>query len=352
MKAFFIPFDNNNPYQRELANSLRIYGVEIQFIEYVVNRLFPILIEVIEKGRPDIIHLHWTDPFFWGKSRATSILTFIRFVFELLLLKILRVKLVWTVHNLFTHEKRYLTLEKYFHRICCLLLYDKIIVLSSFTVKAAIDAYELPERLRTKFTLIPHGHYINSYRNKISKIKARDRLQITEEKIVFLYFGQIRPYKGIFRLIEEFKKISDSHSMLLIVGKTLTDALKYELEDDCQGYGQIKTFLQFVPDDEIEVFMNASDIVVLPFNEILNSGSVILAMSFGKAIICPNIGSIPEILDENGSFLYNPNDRSGLFNALNQALKSNIISMGQYNYHKVKSFDWHQVAQETYEVYK
>ncbi|MBN1472362.1 MAG: glycosyltransferase [Syntrophaceae bacterium] len=352
MKVFFIPFYSGNPYQHALADALRTKGVEVKYIEYITNRLFPILRMVVVNGVPDIVHLHWTDCFLIGKSRTISILKFFHFAFELCLLKILGVRLIWTVHNLFSHEKRHPILEKYFHRICCMKLYEKIIVMSSFTVNAAIEAYKLPERFRAKFTLIPHGHYINSYRNKISKDEARDKLSIKKEKSVFLYFGHIRSYKGIFYLIEEFKKISDPCSVLLIVGKALTETLKSEVEKSCLGYEKIKLFLNFVPDDEVEIFMNASDVVVFPFQEILNSGSVILAMSFGKAVICPHMGSIPEIMDEKGGFLYDPNDELGLFDSLNLALQSDLPSVGRYNFQKAKSFDWDQIAQETYAIYK
>jgi len=352
MKAFFIPYYSNNPYQRILADSLRGYGVEVKYIKYIPNRIFPLLRAARLYGIPDIVHLHWTDRFMLGKSTILSILKFIHFFLELLLLKILGVRLIWTIHNISNHEKRHPTLEKHFQRICCMLLYNKIIVMSSFTVNAAFQNYKLPEHLRIKFTLIPHGHYINSYRNKISKAEARNKLGISHEKKVFLYFGQIRSYKGIFYLIEEFKKLSDSQAILLVVGKTSTESLRHEIENFCHGYNQIKTFLRFVPDNEVEIFMNASDAVVLPFQDILNSGSVILAMSFGKAIICPKMGSIPEVMDKNGGFLYNPREESGLQNAIHQALNADLMTPGQYNYQKATSFDWNQIAKKTHEVYE
>lgn len=74
---------------------------------------------------------------------------------------------------------------------------------------------------------------------------------------------------------------------------------------------------------------NAADVVVFPFEEIVNSVSVILAMSYGKAVIAPDMGSMPGTTDKKGSFFYDRNDKSGLFNALNKALNFNLISMGK-----------------------
>lgn len=352
MKILFMPFYRDNPYQIELANALRGYGVETKFVNLSRKRLFPILRTVFQNSRPDIIHLHWTGAFLVTRNRAASILKACLIILEFLILKIIGISIVWTVHNLFDHEKINPEIEKYFNYICCTGIYDKIIVLSSFSVEAAIKAYRLPNHLRDKFIIIPHGHYIKSYNNNISKNQARDKLGLSAENIVFLYFGLIRPYKGILYMVEEFKKVLNSRARLLIAGNPKSDILKHELERCCKGHKLIKIYPKFIKDDEIEIYMNAADIVVLPFNDILNSGSVILAMSFGKAVICPKLGAIPEIIDEKGGFLYDPDDKSGLLKAMNEAIKSDLFSMGQNNYEKVKSFDWERIAEKTYGVYK
>jgi len=61
----------------------------------------------------------------------------------------------------------------------------------------------------------------------------------------------------------------------------------------CDNDKRIKVFLDFIPDNDIQIYMNAADIIVLPYLDILNSGVAILAMSFGKPVIAPRTGSIP-----------------------------------------------------------
>lgn len=352
MKVFFIPFYKDNPYQLDLANALNLYGVEVKLIENIEGRIFPFLRTIVKNGRPDIIHLHWTSLFLLGRNGIISVIKSIFFLFELCILKLLGIRLVWTVHNLFNHEKVDPVIEKNVHHICCIILYDKIITLSSLSIEAIMHAYQLPDRIKNKISVVPIGNCINSYNNKITKDQARDRLGIENSKIVFLFFGLIRPYKGVIYLIEQFKRISDPKALLLIAGKPKPDGFKYEIESSCSDHNQIKTYLKFIPDNEIEIYMNSADIIIFPFQEILNSASLILAMSFGKAVISPNLGSIPEIIDEKGAFLYYPKNESGLLNAMNEALKSDLFSMGQSNYDKVKSFDWPTIANKTYEVYK
>ena len=97
--------------------------------------------------------------------------------------------------------------------------------------------------------------------------------------------------------------------------------------------------------------MKSADVLVLPYDDVLTSGSVLLSMSFGKPIIAPRIGCIPEVLDDQGSFLYYPNEEEGLLQAMQRALEANLDMMGQYNYNKARSFDWKGIAKQTYEVY-
>lgn len=67
-----------------------------------------------------------------------------------------------------------------------------------------------------------------------------------------------------------------------------------------------------IDDFVLKDYMKAADVMVLPYRDIINSGSAILGMSFGKAIIAPHLGCIPEILKSEGGILYDPNDKNGL----------------------------------------
>lgn len=351
MKVLFIPFYHENPYQKNLADALKCIGVNVISVNYTPGHLFPILKTAITNWKPDIIHLHWTDRLLLAKSRPLNILKSLRFIFELCLIKFLGIKLVWTVHNLFNHEEKAPILEKYFHRFLCLYFYNQIIVMSASGVKSIIKAYRLPNTIKIKINIVPHGHYINNYRNIITKNQAREKLSISENSTVFLFFGIIRPYKGVLSLAEDFSKIISPDKLLIIAGKPSTKFLENMLMEYSRRYNQIKTYLHFIPDNEIEIYMNAADAVVLPFQDILNSGSTILAMSFAKAVIAPNIGCIPELIDKGGGFLYNPNRKSNLANAINEAQTSDLLSMGLHNYNKVITYTWEDIARRTKSVY-
>ena len=76
-------------------------------------------------------------------------------------------------------------------------------------------------------------------------------------------------------------------------------------------------------------------------------------MSFGRAIVTPHLGCMPEILAKEGGILYDPNDKNGLLEAMKLALasKSQIKQMGESNFELAKSMDWKDIAASTGKVY-
>lgn len=350
MRALFLPDGTkSNPYQRELAQALERYDVHVT-LGNGVSRL-PILGAIRAHGKPDVLHLHWTHGFMVADSSAKTIIKAFRFLVELFIVRCLGIKIVWTVHNLLEHERRHPRLELFFNRIL-IRFYDQLIVHCSFAQEAVIQTYRLPDRLKSKISVIPHGHYIDSYENQITQEQARTKLGLGKEDIAFLYFGQIRPYKGVPQLIDAFQKLKSLRARLLIVGKPVNEAIRAELMARSQSDDRIRAFLKFVPDEEVQLYMNAADVMVLPYQDILTSGGALLAMSFGKAVIIPNIGCVPEVLDSQGGFLYDPNEGKGLLKAMERALEADLAAMGQHNFDRAKDLDWDGIAQKTVEVYR
>ena len=76
-------------------------------------------------------------------------------------------------------------------------------------------------------------------------------------------------------------------------------------------------------------------------------------MSFGKAVIAPSLGCFPEVIDNIGSFIYNPNERDGLFYAMKKFLSDNldIKKMGEHNLSLAKKFSWNKMAYKTNYIY-
>lgn len=344
MKTVFIPdYRKDNSYQSNLSNSLSKKGVYVYFEGRVIKSVLD--------SMPDILHIHWTYPFLIAKSRFGTIVKSVKFICELLLLKSFGIKIIWTVHNIVDHEGKFKSTELFFNKLL-IKLCDKLIV---HCQSAKTEIMKMYDKEDSSIEVIPHGSYIGLYENMITREDARRKLNIDIDDKVILYFGQVRPYKGIPELIDVFKRLKDEKCKLLIVGKPLNDEIRENIINSCIGNSNIINILKFVPDDDIQIYMNAADVVVLPFKDILTSGSAILSMSFGRPIIIPISGCMSDTIDEKWNFMYSRTEEDGLFKAIRRSLNMEVASldnMGKHNLRLAEQLSWDNIANKTYDVYK
>ena len=184
-KVVHVPYSTRNPYQKLLGDNLEKLGLKI--IGAQSHHLFHIsflnttfLTILIKYWKPDIIHLHWHHSFLIEtRSRFKTVVKSIISLLQILFLKLLRVKLVWTVHNLKMHENTHRDLEKSFTRILAQL--SDVIIAHCQTAKAKYQKNLISEKTQ-KIVIIPHGNYIDYYPNSISKEKARNKLNLSRIK--------------------------------------------------------------------------------------------------------------------------------------------------------------------------
>lgn len=340
MNVIFIPdYRNTNSYQTNLSCHLAKQGVNVYF-DYEILR------PVIKFWKPDILHVHWPRPYLKTDSRFMAIIKSTYFICQLFLLKALGIKIVWTVHNITDHEGKFKKLNTLFYRILARSC-DKLIIHCP-SIKTEIKKLYKDARA----TVIPHGNYIYQYKNTITDSEARTVLNLNMDDTIFLYFGQVRPYKGISELITTFKILNCRQTKLLIVGKPLDNKIKSDIKNSCKDNRNIIDILEYIPDDDIQLYMNAADIVVLPYKDVLTSGAAILAMSFGKPIIAPSIGCITDTLDNKGSFLYTGDNLSEAMRSVLRIDRETLLDMGKHNLKLVEKFGWSIVAKKTYDTYQ
>jgi glycosyltransferase involved in cell wall biosynthesis len=275
----------------------------------------------------------------------------ISFIGQIILIKAYGKKVVWTVHNLKNHEGKHESLEIFFSSVLAHCV-DAIIAHCQSAKREISKIYKV--RNKGKIVVIPHGNYLTIYKNDVLRDKSKTRLNVSPGDLIFLFLGHIRLYKGVLELIESFRRIDGNCSKLIIAGKLEDQELAALMKKKVNGNTNIRLIPEFIFDDEIQIYMNAADIVVIPYRNILTSGAAILAMSFGKAIIAPKIGCLQDILDNSGSFLYDPVEKDGLLNALREAMGSRekVREMGHHNLDLAKKLSWRDIASTTFEVYK
>ncbi|WP_223280032.1 glycosyltransferase family 4 protein [Nostoc sp. PA-18-2419] len=353
IKSIFLPkaFVEGNPYITQLTNNLETVGIELALpsLSSSTTFFFPL---VFLREKADFVHLHWLDPFFTYPNQF-NLLKLLIVVFQLVLLKLFGIKIVWTVHNLKNHE----SINFIYDRIYSIVigeLSNAIITHCQVAKEQVVKEFYI--RNKQKVFVVPHGNYIDFYENKIEKATAREKLGLKDSNLVFLFLGSIRPYKGVFELIDTFNQLDSDTIQLVIAGRVhndsqeITDILRQKIVND----QRIKFFPGFVPNDEVQLYMNACDVVIFPYREILTSGAVLLAMSFGKACIAPREGCIGDVLDNAGAFLYEMDDENGLTKAMNSALDKHheLFIMGRHNLQLAEEYNWKHIAKMTADVYR
>lgn len=299
-----------------------------------------------------VIHLHWIEQIIRSRNLTLSFLKFLGIILLLLLLKIQKKVIVITLHNIRFHEKVYAKLEEVWFRLI-LGIADAIIVHNNYSLNV-LTRYD--QQLRDKIYVIPHGNFVGYYPNDITQKKARKILGIPEESIVMLYFGQMRDYKGVDDLIAVFNDLlkEDNNLILIICGKTLDEKTRTKLLEFGKRF-QRKCIMRlgYIPDDEVQIYMNASDIGILPYKEVTTSGALILFQSFARTVIAPDLPPIKEVLGDAGIY-FKRGDREDMKASIIRTLnldKKRLRNLGQRAFVRISKLDWDKIARATLKVY-
>lgn len=363
MKILVYPKDDN-PYQELLYGKLRqkknifFTYLETEFLNSHTLGLILLPSRLIKYRLKhyDIFHLHWTFAiglptksklFLNFLTRAFFLIYFMAF---LKLIKLLNFKLIWTVHNVMPIENEFI--NSVWARRFLSILCDAKIVHSESSIE---EMQKLG--INTKNTYInPIGSYVGIYKNSITEESARKYFKFNKKDFIFLFFGRIEPYKGVEDLLETFKQLIKKRKnvRLLIAGKCNNKDIKKKLHNYKKELKEnVKIYAEFIENDEIQYYFNCADVAVFPFKIITTSSTVILALSFGKPIICPETGNLKELPDNLG-FFYKLGNKKGLLNCMESAIlnKEKLKKMGKNSFDYANSLSWDKIAEKTYDIYK
>ncbi|HZK78274.1 MAG TPA: glycosyltransferase [Gemmatimonadaceae bacterium] len=329
-----------NPYNSLLYSALRDEGIEVA--EFSVQRLL--------LGRQaDILHLHWSPTTrIRGATRGRVKRTSAEMLLLLAAAKRRGMKIVWTAHNIGAHDRlEYPDLEaKYWPRVASSL--SALISLSLSGVEVLRSRY--PSLNTVPSFVTPHGHYRTAYPRTLSRAEARKQLGISQDAKVISFVGQVRPYKNLPALVRAFRSLSDPSAVLLIAGKVKLGDKRQKFDDLVAADSRIKVFGTFVPPDEMQLYLEAADLVVLPFRETLNSGSAILALSFDKPVLVPRAGSLVDLsqqIGENWVMTY----EGELTPAILKDAVDRAVTMRE-SVAPLDPLEWSLIARQTRDIYR
>jgi D-inositol-3-phosphate glycosyltransferase len=217
---------------------------------------------------------------------------------------------------------------------------------------------------RGRVTVIPFGINNSVPDTNLSPKEAKERLGIPGNHKTILFFGRIKPYKGLEYLIPAFQKVARGHSdyRLIIAGQLEmpSDSYWVSIQKEIQQYvetGQIIPRIEFIPDSEIEVYFKAADVLVLPYKEIFQSGVIFLGYNFGLPVLAADVGSLNEDIVEGATgFVFRPEDPIDLARAIERYFASDLFTGLEKHRRKIREFamkrhSWELVSEVTTGIY-
>ena len=179
---------------------------------------------------------------------------------------------------------------------------------------------------------------------------ARARLGVPSDRPVIASVGLIRAYKNIPHLIRMFRAL-EIDATLLIAGKVSPPSLEDEIRAAAGGDERIVLDLRFMPDQDLPIVLEASDLIVLPYTRIQNSGSAILAASADRPVLVPALGAMKELREQLGREWVRTFDGELSEDDLAEAIAW-ATRPGRPERADLSSLDWDAIAERTLAAYQ
>lgn len=293
-------------------------------------------------AKPDIVHVQWIPLV----RKLPFEMWFLRIV------KKLGIKLVYTAHNVLPHDTG-TALVPVFRRVYREM--DAIICHTDEAKRRLIREFSAdPERV----SVIAHGPLLHDA--KLRSVHAsKAELSVPENKVLVVWQGIVRSYKGLDFLLESWRKVDTlaMNACLLIAGTGDSGLLEAIKEQVCRLHLEesVRLDFRFIPDEELPTYYQASDILVYPYKEVTTSGALMTALAYGKPIIATALPDFREVLrDRNTAYLVNYGDVDGLADALTKLIQNpkerERLARGIAT---SKNFEnsWTHIAKQTRQVY-
>jgi len=265
---------SKNPYINDLVESLRHNFIIVNEHKANTRGIFDIFSYIF---KIDYLYLNWIENL---QFRRFGYIQALFFIILVPFFKYLRIEIIWTLHNKYTHSQKKYMLNRILTK---LLIYnsDYIITHSSEGI-SFIQKISLENLKKVKY--LPHP------------IKNRIIKRVENPAIDILIWGSIDPYKGIHDFLNYlFVNHKESLYNIHIVGKF--SSRNYYKQLMAFSAAKIKIQNKYITNVEVEEYIRNSKVVLFTYNSrsILSSGALMDTLSYGAQIIGPNIGAFKDM---------------------------------------------------------
>lgn len=329
---------DQNPKASRLRKFWRLFSYYCRLLGYAVVSQAP------------IFHILWHNKIQWLDRTLV-----------LLFYKILGKRLVYTAHNVNTEARD--GKDSAWNRATLRWQYKLVdhVFVHTQKMKAEITAsFGVPGG---KISVIPFGINATNPSTGLSCADARARFQLRPEHKVLLFFGNVAEYKGLDVLLKSFAELLRRvpEYRLIVAGRIKCAPAYYEsIKTALRGLPNPDAVIQrieYIPDDQVEVFFKAADVLVLPYREIFQSGVLFLGYNFGLPVIVADVGSLKEeIVEGETGFAFKPEDSADLTGVVRRFFSSPLYHQRSLNRSKIRAYahdrySWSKVAKITISAY-
>jgi glycosyltransferase involved in cell wall biosynthesis len=309
------------------------------------------LVRYVARSSPKILHILWNNKF---ELFDRTIL--------MLYYKALGKKIAFTAHNVNQGQRD--AKDSWLNRVTLGVQYRLCDHIFVHTLKMKEELCRHFPVAEGAVTVIPFPINNASPDTKLTSAEAKRRLGLKDDEKAILFFGRVRPYKGTEYLLEAFRILANKQAnyRLIIAGEPIKGCEEYREEIQSVvkrdfGRGQVMLRMQFIPDDDVEVYFKAADVLVLPYKEIFQSGVLFLAYAFGLPVVATDVGSFrEEIVEGDTGFLCEAGDPADMARAIEGYFASDLYANLSARRQEIKDFanahhSWDAVAELTCGAY-
>jgi glycosyltransferase involved in cell wall biosynthesis len=263
----------------------------------------------IKKVNPEAVIVHWWTTF-WAPAYWSIANLLIRS----------GLKVLYVIHNVAPHEP--LPWDNWLAR-------NVLKTGEAYIVQSKNEKNRLELLLPGAYSILcPHPIYYQfAGKDELSKVEARSRLGLNKEDPLILFFGIIRPYKGLKYALQAISILKEEGIIvrLLVAGEFWEDIEEYEtLITDMDLSDQIVIFNRYIPNEQVALFFSAADIFIAPYVGGTQSGSVKIAMSFNLPIVATERISDDMLLNSEIVRIVPNEDSDALAEAIRELISADI----------------------------
>jgi glycosyltransferase involved in cell wall biosynthesis len=317
---------------------------------YRVLKYYVRLIYYAATAKPKIFHILWNNRF--ETFDRTLLMLYYRFLGK---------RIVFTAHNVNTARRD--CTDNFLNRVTLTIQYHLCNQIFVHTDKMKAELLEVFGVRGLRVTVIPYGINNAVPNTDLNPSEARRQLGFGDGERTILFFGRIRPSKGLEYLVAAFRQISRLRDdyRLIIAGspdscQNYWKTIRESIREDMQS-GRILLKSEFIPDDQTELYFKAADVLVLPYRHIYQSGILFLGQSFGLPVLAADVGSLKnDIVDGKTGFVFRPEDPTDLASTLERYFASNLFAHLMEERQNIQRYataqhSWSEVGQITMNVY-